>query len=92
MANITYKLVKDTYSGTLAISDAMALFPAGETTTTMGTDREAPGGATVNGGFHTVMLDGPNQMANNPNMIFIMEALDTSYQYFKVDVATLTQN
>jgi hypothetical protein len=89
---MTYKLVEDTYGSTLVIGDADALFPLGETAITLPADREAPGGTTTNGGFATVTLDGPDQMANNPNMIFIIQANDMSYQYFNVDVSTLTQN
>jgi hypothetical protein len=92
MADITYKLVEDTYAGTLDLADANALFPAGETAVAMPADREAPGGTTVNGGFATVTLDGPVTLVGKPNMIFIMQAADTSYQYFNVDVATLTQD
>lgn len=92
MADITYKLVQDTYGGTLTLAQADALFPAGETVVAMPADRDAPGAVNPNGGFHSTTIDGPNAMATNPNMIFIMQAADTSYQYFNVDVATLTQD
>jgi hypothetical protein len=88
----TYKLVEDTYTSTMSIGDANALFPAGESSITLPGDREAPGGTTTNGGFATVTLDGPDEMANNPNMILILQAADTSYQYFNIDVSTLTQD
>lgn len=91
-ADITYKLVEDTYGSTMVIGDANALFPAGETPITLPGDQEAPGGITPNGGFHTITLDGPDQMALNPNMILILQAADMSYQYFNVDVSTLTQD
>jgi hypothetical protein len=59
----TYKLVEDTYTSTMSIGDANALFPAGESSITLPGDREAPGGTTTNGGFATVTLDGPDEMA-----------------------------
>jgi len=92
MADLTYKLVQDTYADTMNIAEANALFPAGETAVTLPGDRTAPGGVTTNGGFISATIDGPNAMATNPNMIFIIQANNTSYQYFNVDVATLTQD
>lgn len=91
-ADTTYKLVEDTYNSTMVIGDANALFPAGETAITLPADQEAAAGLTPHGGFHTVTLDGPDQMALHPHMILILQAADTSYQYFNVDVATLTQD
>lgn len=92
MADLTYKLIEDTYGSTLTIGQANAIFPADETAVAMPGDREAPGGATTNGGFHTITLDGPDQLALHPNMIFIIQAADTSYQYFNIDIETLTQD
>lgn len=93
MADLTYKLVEDTFTAdTLVVGEANALFPAGETAVTMPADKEALGATTVNGGFHTVTLDGPLLMASHRNMIFIMQSANVSYQYFNVDVATLTQD
>lgn len=89
---ITYKLIEDTYGSDLNIAEANALFPAGETVVTMPDDRIAPGAQVANGGFQTIVLDGPDRMADKPNMIFIMQANDWSYQYFNVDVATLSQD
>ncbi len=91
-ADITYKLVEDSYASTMDIGEANALFPAGETAITLPGDQEPAAGLTPHGGFHTITLDGPDQMALHPNMIFIMQAADTSYQYFNVDVSTLTQD
>ncbi|SMF52646.1 hypothetical protein [Pseudobacteriovorax antillogorgiicola] len=91
LSDITYKLIQDTYSGTLTMSDASALFPTGESVVTVGTDGLDFGDATAtNGGFVTVTLTGPDAMHSNPNMILILEAADTSYQYFNIDVTTLT--
>lgn len=92
MNTITYKLIEDTYGSDLNIAEANALFPAGETAVTMPDDRVAPGAQATNGGFVTITLDGPDRMADHPNMIFIMQANDWSYQYFNVDVATLSQD
>jgi len=92
-ADTTYKLVQDTYASTLLVGDANAMFPAGESAITLPGDRVAPGaGGTVNGGFTTATLTGPDAMATNPNMILILQSADTSYQYFNVDVSTLTQD
>lgn len=93
MNDITYKLVEDTYTAnTLTLGEATGLFPAGEQATTFPADREAPGGATTNGGFHTITLDGPAAMATHPNMIFIMQVDNAAYLYFNVDVAVPTQD
>ncbi len=90
MADITYKLIADTFGGTLDINDANGLFPAGESAVNTATDVVAVGaGGTVNGGFLTVNLTGPDQMHLNPNMILILQAADTSYLYFNVDVQAL---
>jgi hypothetical protein len=90
--DIKYKLIEDTYSSTMAIGDAVALFPTGESSITNPTDHLNTGaGGTTNGGFVTSSLNGPNQMHVKPNMILILEAADTSYLYFNVDVTTLTQ-
>jgi len=89
--SITYKLLEDTYGGTLTLSDASALFPVGESAAVVSTHGiDLGGGGTVEGGFITVTLDGPDGMHSTPNMILILEALDASYQYFNIDVTTLT--
>ena len=88
---ITYKLIEDTYSGTLTIADASALFPTGESNITIATHGlDIGGGGTATGGFVTVTLDGPAQMHSKPNMLLVLEASDTSYQYFNIDVTTLS--
>lgn len=90
--DVTYKLVPDTYGGVLTIADAIALFPSGESV--VGGKLLAGEGGTINGGFTTVsgagVLISPDEMHNNPNMILILEAANTSYLYFNVDVTTLT--
>ena len=93
LSTIQYKLVEDTFTAdTLLIGDATTLFSTAGTSITLPGDRSPPGGVTTNGGFTTVTLDGPDLMASHRHMIFIMQANGASYQYFNVDVATLTQN
>ncbi|MGE0172714.1 MAG: hypothetical protein AB7T49_08015 [Oligoflexales bacterium] len=89
---IKYRLVEDTYSSTLDISDAEALFPAGEySIANPGDHLDTGAGGTTNGGFLTSSIEGPEQMHLFPHMILIFQADDTSYLYFNVDVTTLTQ-
>ena len=91
LSTITYKLIEDTYAGTLTIADASALFPTGESAITIATDGlDIGGGGTATGGFVSVTLNGPDQMHLKPNMLLVLEASDTSYQYFNIDVTTLT--
>lgn len=97
MSLITYRLVEDDFTDPdeLTFAEANALFPAGQSTVTLPGDKVAPGAlSTVNGGFITETLDGPDEMAtgNHPHMILILQANGISYQYFNVDVATLTQD
>jgi hypothetical protein len=88
LSAIDYKLVKDTYSDTMTLEQASAEFPTGESSVEVAEYLE-PGAEAPNGGFKTKVLVGPDQMHNNPNMIVIFEAADTSYLYFNVDVETL---
>jgi hypothetical protein len=90
--DIRYKLVQDTYSSNMTINDAVALFPTGESSIANAAEHLDTGaGGTTNGGFVSKTLTGPDAMDDNPNMILILEAADTSYQYFNVDVTTLNQ-
>ncbi len=84
VSDITYKLVDDTYSSLLTIGDASTIFATAGSAA-------ASTHATGNGGINTITLDGPDQMASNPNMILILEANGLSYQYFNIDVSSLTQ-
>ncbi|MBP6217099.1 MAG: hypothetical protein KA436_00770 [Oligoflexales bacterium] len=86
LTEITYKLIKDTYSGSLFVQDAQTLFPTGQSTVTVATDKHVTG----NGGFNTVTLTGPASIHQNPNMILILGANNLSFQYFNVDVQTVT--
>jgi hypothetical protein len=74
------------------IGDAIALFPGDEVAVAMPGDLEVPSVAVTNGGFTTGTIDGPDAMALHRNMYFIIEAGNASYQYFNVDIATLTQD
>lgn len=90
LQDIDYKLVADTYGGTLTEGDLSTIFASG-TTDVLEADELAIGDANAaNGGFATATLDGPAEMHNNPNMILILEASDTSYIYYNIDVETLT--
>jgi len=94
LANIKYRLVKDTFGGVLTYDQAAALFNGSESSIA-DAERLAPGqGGTTNGGFVTksgaAVLTGPNQMHTNPNMIFILQAGGVSYRYFNVDVTPLS--
>lgn len=88
LSELTYKLVEDTYGGTLTMADAQALFPAGETAVNTATDIHTVG----NGGFNSAVVDGPAPISAKSNMILILQAADLSYLYFNVDVATITQD
>lgn len=88
-ADLDYKLVEDTYGGTIDEPTGDAIFAAPGTGVTLPDDRVAPGNlGTTNGGIVTVSLDGPDNMATKPNMILIIRSYGVSYQYFNVDVAT----
>jgi len=94
LANIKYRLVKDTFGGVLSYDQAAAIFNGSELAIADG-ERLAPGqGGTTNGGFISKsgasVLTGPNQMHSNPNMILILQAGGVSYRYFNVDVTPLT--
>lgn len=94
LANLKYKLVKDTFGGVLSYDQASALFTGAESGIA-DAERLAPGqGGTTNGGFVTKsgasVLTGPNQMHSNPNMILIVQAGGVSYRYFNVDITPLT--
>ena len=95
METMSYKLVQDTFNSTLVIEDAQTIFST-DGTAIAAPDVVSPGDSgTINGGFQATGILGPAQMALHPNMIFIIESEDsgnTSYQYFNVDVSTLTQN
>ncbi len=86
MTSLKYILVADTYSGTLTYAQAAALFSGSESSVAAGDQF-----ATAPGGFNA-FVTGPNQMHNNPNMLFVIQSggASGSYKYFNVDVTKLT--
>jgi len=88
LVGLKYRLIADnaTYNGLLTYSQASALFDGSETTVASGDQF-----ATGNGGFNA-FVTGPNQMHNNPNMLFVIQSggATGSYKYFNVDVTKLT--
>lgn len=86
LSEIKYQLVKDDYSSSLTIAQAAAIFVANS-----GSSIAIPGDqhASGNGGFKTIILDGPDKMHLNPHMILIFEAGGASYLYFNIDVSTI---
>ncbi len=91
LADIEYKLVQDTYSSVLTISQADAIFTSGPgTTIAIGGDQYADSG--TNEGFMITNFDGPGVLGTvaNANMILILKA-GISYTYFNIDVTTITQ-
>jgi len=96
LSSIKYKIVKDTYGGTLDVATAASLFPTGAIPIDP-TEIISVGDASLpKGGFMTPIasdpdvLTGPNQIHINPNMILVIEGSGTSYTYFNVDVSTIT--
>lgn len=92
LVDLDYKLIEDTYASAPTEADAVTIFGTAGTAITLPGERVAPGDqGTTNGGFVTVVLDGPDDLANHPNMIFMMRSYNTSYQYFNVDVTVSAQ-
>ncbi len=99
LTDIDYKLVEDTYSDVVSLTDADTIFgtagtsvAAGERVTVGGTDND--GNTLANGGFYTnetTPLTGPATIHSKPEMILILRA-GSSYQYFNVDVTPLVQD
>jgi hypothetical protein len=88
LATIDYKLVSDTYGGSLNQSQADAIFATAGTSVSLPGDRIAPGDfGTANGGFRTATLTGPANLASNPNTLLVLRSSATSYQYFNIDFA-----
>lgn len=85
MNNITYKLIEDTYNGTLTYDQARTEMLTGATAIILPDETHADG----NGGFVSVSLTGPPEIHNNPSMILIIARdgdTDGSYLYINVDV------
>lgn len=94
LSDLKYKLVKDTYSGTLTLAQAAALFDGSELSIADADKLAVGAGGAAHGGFVTKggasALTGPDQMHANPNMLLVIQVAGVSYRYFNVDVTTLT--
>jgi hypothetical protein len=90
LANISYKLVKDTFGSDLTITEAEGIFATAGTSITLPADQYQDG--PNNEGFNTAILDGPGGLgtAGNENMILILKA-GLSFTYFNIDVTTISQ-
>ena len=87
---VKYILIKDTYGGTLSLSEAAALF-SGASSGIDASEVLALGSTDApNGGFVTKTLVGPEVMHQNREMLLVVEGAGASYQVFNVDVETLT--
>jgi hypothetical protein len=91
MVNVDYRLVEDTYGGTLSVAQADAIFDGSEDVVAAGHLHDS-GPTSPNGGFTTVALDGPDQMHLNNEMLLVLRASGISFQYFKVTVTTVSQD
>ena len=90
LPDISYKLVKDTYSGAPTLANLNDMFVSGSSTIAIPSEVLALGsGSAANGGFSSKVLDGPGAMHNNPQMLLALK-VGVSYQYFNVDVTTLS--
>lgn len=82
LADLDYKLIKDTFGSTMDISQAATIFATAGTSIQ---DTDVTNGI----GFGTATLDGPDEIALNSNMILIIRAGGASFQYFNVDVSAI---
>ena len=91
LADTTYILIQDTYNDAPRQNDLKSKHNNSEVAIDLNFDKLLPGemGAT-NGGFKTTtgteILTTPDDVHLNPNMIFSIEGLNESWQYFNVDV------
>ncbi len=91
LADISYILVKDTYSSVMTVDQAETAF-AGATPLTIAVPGDQYDGGGSNNGFTITALDGPGPLgtAGNENMILILKA-GISFTYYNIDVTTITQ-
>jgi hypothetical protein len=87
LTSLKYRLVEDTYGGTLNETSAADLF-ASAGTSVDSNDILAIGSAAPKGGF-AVTVSGPSPIHTKPNMLFVIQSGGASYKYFNVDVETL---
>jgi hypothetical protein len=91
LADLDYKLVEDTYGGTIDKAAGDAIFSTPGTPVTLPGERVAPGDSgTTKGGFVSVILDGPDNLASKPNMLYVIRSYGESYQYFNLDITVST--
>jgi hypothetical protein len=89
---IQYMLVKDDYNSSLSFAEAESLFLDRPSQTVdeksdfepFRAERKQYGGFATRSGDE--VLEGPDQMHDNPNMLLILQGPGPSYQYFNVDV------
>jgi hypothetical protein len=90
--SIHYMLIKDDYNSSLTFDQAEALFadfPSQRVDEKLDfepfkAERKQFGGFVTRSGDD--VLEGPDQMHDNPNMLLILQGPGPSYQYFNVDV------
>ena len=91
--SLKYRLVKDTFGGTLTVAQASAIFDGTEVAIADAEKLGVGAASAPKGGFTTKSgasaLQGPDQMHANPNMLFVVQVAGSSYRYFNVDVTTL---
>lgn len=89
LVDFKYVLVKDQFEGSLTLEQAADLF-ATEASSVEPTEILSSGTiGTDNGGFITKVLNGPEQMHKNPEMILVLQVNETSYLYFNVDITVI---
>lgn len=99
LTDLDYKLVEDTFGGTLTLAQADTIFSTPGTEVDASEvvdagDADQDGNTLVRGGFYTnesTLLTGPTTIHSKPNMILIVRNT-LSYLYFNIDVTTLTQD
>ncbi|HET9237822.1 MAG TPA: hypothetical protein VFO10_11255 [Oligoflexus sp.] len=92
LGSIQYMLVKDAYNSSLTFDEAEALFQLRPSQTVdeksdfepFRAERKQYGGFATRSGDE--VLEGPDQMHDNPNMLLLLQGPGPSYQYFNVDV------
>jgi len=88
ITDLKYRLVEDTYSGTLSAAQAAALFDGSESSIVAG-DLLATGTSGATNGGYTAHVQSPAQMHLHNQMLYVIKS-GSSYRYFNVDVTTLS--
>lgn len=85
-SDMDYKLVKDDYSDVPSAAQCDDIFATPGTGITLPGDVVAPGAlATTNGGFKTITLNGPADLATNSHALLVIRSYGVSYQFFNID-------